>query len=381
MRPVKTIPILLASLLLVYPVQASDWAERALKRIATPPLGLPELHQPADNHATTDKIILGRKLFFDRRLSRNKTMSCAMCHVPEQGFGNNELATPIGVEGRSLKRNAPTILNVAYHRTMFHDGRDNALETQIYGPFLSNLEMANPSVGWLLQTIGGLEDYWGMFEKAFGEPVNARNLGAAIAAYQRTVLSANSSFDKWQYGGQKTALSEQAVQGLKLFKGKAACIRCHLIGKTSALFTDHKFHNTGIGVKSDIQAPADRGPVQVEISPGVTVPLPRRSVEAVGEKHQKDLGRLEVTNRPSDLYRFKTPILRNVAVTAPYMHDGSLRTLAEVVAFYNNGPSKALKPLHLSKKEQQALVAFLKSLTGDNINELIGEARSQPADN
>ncbi len=356
--------------------ETPDWSKRALQRIANPPLGLPAVLEPKDNPATAEKIALGRKLFFDRRLSSNGTMSCAMCHIPEQGFGNYELATPIGVEGRSLKRNAPTIFNVAYHRTMFHDGRDNALETQIYGPFLATAEMANPSVGWLLQTISGLEDYWGLFEKAFGGPVNAKNLGEAIASYQRTVLSANSPFDKWQYGNQKAALSAVAIKGLKLFKGKAGCARCHIIKKDSAIFTDHKFHNTGIGVKGDIEKPADKSPVVVEISPGITVPLPRSSVDAVGEGHQKDLGRMEVTDRPTDLYRFKTPILRNVALTAPYMHDGSLTTLAQVVAFYNEGPTNALPPLHLNQTEQAALVEFLQSLTGDNIAELVEEARN-----
>lgn len=352
------------------------WSERALARINNPPLGLPQVNEPVNNKATAAKISLGRKLFFDRRLSRNNTMSCAMCHIPEQGFGNTELATPIGVEGRSLNRNAPTIFNVAYQRTMFHDGRDNALETQVFGPFLADAEMANPSTGWLLQTIGGLEDYWGLFEKAFGAPVNPQNLGQALAAYQRSVLSANSPFDKWQYGQQKDALGPQEIAGMKLFKGKAGCARCHLIKKHYALFTDHKFHNTGIGIIGDIHKPAETGPVQVEIAPGQTVALPRASVDAVGEGHRKDLGRMGVTDRPGDLYRFKTPTLRNVALTGPYMHDGSLRTLKDVIAFYNKGPSKTLPPLNLSNQEQAALIAFLQSLTGDNVDQLILEART-----
>lgn len=355
---------------------ASDWSVTAAKRVASPPLGLPPVSVPSDNRVTPEKVKLGRKLFFDRRLSRNNTMSCAMCHIPEQGFGNQELATPIGVEGRSLKRNAPTIFNVAYQRLMFRDGRDTSLETQVFGPFLAKNEMANPSVGWLLQTIGGLEDYWGMFEKAFGTSVNMKNLGEAIASYQRTVLSANSPFDRWRYGGEKAAMSKPALAGFKLFTGKAQCARCHKIGKNSALFTDHKFHNTGIGNKSDKQKPTQTGPVKVEISPGVFVDLSRKSVDAVSEGHQKDLGRMEVTERPRDLYLFKTPSLRNVAITGPYMHDGSLSTLRQVVEFYNAGPAKGLKPLKLSNSEIKALVVFLKSLTGDNVTQLIKEARS-----
>ncbi len=344
----QTLLILLAVVLLPntalaqVDAQVNSWADRALNRIANPPLGLPPVVQPQNNPATKDKIILGRKLFFDRRLSRENKLSCVMCHIPKQGFGNDKIPVTVGFSGKFLRRNAPTIFNVAYQRTLFHDGRDNALETQIYGPFLSPDEMANPSVGWLLQTVSGLEDYWGVFEKAFGEPVNAQNLGQALAAYQRTILSANSPFDKWQYGGQKDAFSVAALTGLKLFKGKAGCVRCHVIKNDSAVFTDQKFHLTGIGVGS-----------------------------------KKDLGRMEVTGLKSDRYRFKTPSLRNIALTAPYMHDGSLPTLAKVVAFYNKGPAPTLPRLKLSVRERNALVAFLKSLTGDNVAELISETPAQ----
>lgn len=357
-------------------LHAADWAVTAVNRVSAPPLGLPKVPVPETNPVTPAKVRLGRKLFFDRRLSRNKTMSCAMCHIPEQGFGNRELATPVGVEGRTLKRNAPTIFNVAYQRFMFHDGRDTSLETQVFGPFLAQNEMANPSAGWLLQTIDGLEDYWGRFEKAFGEPVNIKNLGDAIAAYQRTVLSANSPFDRWRYGGKASAMSKQAIAGFRLFTGKARCSRCHLIGTKNALFTDHKFHNTGLGLKHDLQKQRQQGPVKVELAPGTYTRVSRKSVDSVSEGHQKDLGRMEVTGRPQDLYLFKTPGLRNVALTGPYMHDGSLTTLLQVVEFYNKGPTQDLKALHLTSPEKEALVAFLQSLTGDNVDELIREARS-----
>lgn len=343
MRLKHTVLILISILLLSNGAlaQTKDWSQRALNRIANPPLGLPPVPEPKTNKASVEKIALGRKLFFDIRLSRNGAISCALCHIPEQGFGDYDVATPVDTEGRSARRNSPTIFNVAYHSTLFHDGRDTSLETQIYGPFLDKAEMANPSIGWLLQTIAGLEDYWGLFEKAFGQRIDANNLGQALAAYQRSILSANSPFDKWQYGNQKQALGADAIRGLKLFKGKAGCVRCHLIGKDHALFTDHKFHNTGAGLK--IKA---------------------------------DFGRMEVTDEDVDIFRFKTPILRNVALTAPYMHDGSLQTLAAVVAFYNKGPAKALPALNLSSKEQADLVAFLNQLTGDNVAELIEEAKN-----
>jgi len=363
MRLIPTTLILIASIFLANRAiaQSSDWSLRALNRIANPPLGLPPVPEPQGNRATTEKITLGRKLFFDQRLSGSGAMSCATCHVPEQGFSDNQRARSVGAGGRLLKRNAPTLFNVAYQRTLFHDGREISLETQVFGPFLATTEMANPSAGWLLQTIGGLEDYWGLFEQAFGQPVNAKNLGEALASYQRTVLLANSPFDKWQYGNQKDALGASAIRGLRLFKGKAGCARCHLIKNNNALFTDHKFHNTGTGTDTGSQKPVERGPA--------------------GKENQKDLGRMKVTGNPADLYCFKTPTLRNIALTAPYMHDGSMRTLADVVAFYNKGPSRSLRPLHLSKAEQAALVAFLKSLTGDNVDELVSKAQTleQPA--
>lgn len=391
----------LASLLLAAPVPATaadypspralatgpsdpsvDWDRRAVARLRHPPLGLPTVPVPTDNPPTEAKVSLGRKLFFDRRLSANGTISCGICHVPEQGFTNNELATPVGVEGRSVRRNAPTIFHVAYEPAMFHDARDPSLETQIFGPLLARNEMAAPAIGWVLERIEDLPDYAGRFEAAFGAPVNVLNLGRALATYQRTVLSANSPFDRERFGGETGAMTAAARRGLALFEGRAGCVQCHPIGDKTALFTDHDLHNTGIGYRSDVETPSDSGPVMVEITPGVTVPLDRAAVDAVGGAHLKDLGRMEVTNDPDDLYRFKTPSLRNVALTAPYMHDGSLQTLGDVVRFYdrgghaNPGLDPAIRPLGLSDGEVADLVAFLKGLTGDNLDALIGDARS-----
>ncbi|MCB2102218.1 MAG: methylamine utilization protein MauG [Rhodobacterales bacterium] len=370
------------------PSIVTEWDHRALARIDQPPFGLPfVVPQPGDNPATVEKIALGRKLFFDRRLSHNGTMSCAMCHVPEQGFTQHELATPVGVEGRTVRRNAPTVLNVAYQRVLFHDARDDSLETQIFGPLLAHAEMANPSVGTVLATIRRAPDYAGLFEAAFGEPVNVRNLGQAIAAWERTLLSANAPFDRWRFGGERDAVSAAVKRGFNVFRGKGACTACHFVGGDDALFTDHEVHDTGIGFHNERERARNRNPVPVEIAPGVTVPLDRAAVEAVGEAPQKDLGRLEVTDDPDDLYRFKTPGLRNVALTAPYMHDGSLRTLEAVIDFYDRGgfpsPNRdpVLQPLHLTDGEKADLLAFLRSLTGDNIADLIADARSAPVGN
>lgn len=367
--------------------RAADFDQRAVSRLANPPLGLPPVPLPADNPPSAAKIALGRKLFFDRRLSHNGTMSCGICHVPEQGFTNNELARPIGTEGRSLRRNAPGLFNVAYARLLFHDGRETRLETQIISPLLARVEMDNPSIGYVIAKIESLPDYAGRFEAAFGGGPTIGRVGDAIASYERSLLSANSAFDRWFFARESKALSPRARAGFALFTGRAGCSACHLIGEKHALFTDDRFHDTGIGYYNSKVRPKAQAPVPVEIAPGVRVSVSRATLETIGLPPASDLGRHEVTLDPDDLWRFKTPSLRNVAVTAPYMHDGSLATLEEVVRFYNGGGhphpgiDPALRPLGLSDREVGALVAFLKSLTGDNLAELITDARSAAVGN
>jgi cytochrome c peroxidase len=354
----------------------------AVARIAAPPLGLPPVPVPEDNAPTLAKVALGRKLFFDRRLSHNGTMSCAMCHIPEQGFTNNELARPIGVEGRSLRRNAPTLLNVAYVKDLFHDGREVALETQVIGPLVERSEMANPSIGHVIARIRSLPDYAGLFERAFGAGPSPDRIGQAIASYERTLLSGRSPFDRWYFGGEAGALGPRAVEGFRLFTGKAGCVACHTIGARHALFSDGAFHDTGIGYYNTVVRPRERTPVPVELAPGVTVEMPREVVESVGDPDAADLGRHEVTLVPADVWKFRTPTLRNVALTAPYMHDGSLRTLEEVVGHYDRGAhghpglDPRLRRLGLTESEIAALVEFLGSLTGEGVADLVAEARA-----
>ena len=184
---------------------------QALTRTAAPPLGLPPVPVPDDNPLTAAKIRLGRKLFFDRRLSRNNTMSCAMCHVPEQAFTVNELAQAVGIEGRNLRRNAPTLLNVAYMETQFHDGRETSLETQVISPLLAHNEMANPSMGYLVQKLHRLEEYADLFVQAFQRGPSVETIGQALASYERTLLAAHSPFDRWYYGQQHEALSPLSI--------------------------------------------------------------------------------------------------------------------------------------------------------------------------
>jgi len=352
-----------------------------LEFVETPPLGLPAV--PGAEANDPAKIELGRKLFFDRRLSLNDTFSCAMCHVPEQGFTNNEIATAVGIEGRSVRRNSPTIFNVAYAELLFHDGREDRLEQQIWGPLLAHNEMGNPSVGYVLNKIRRIDDYDGLFEAAFdGRGVSMATLGSALASYQRTLVSGDSAFDRWYYGGDANALSTSAQRGFELFTGRAACSACHLIGKDSALFMDNQLHNTGLGYRESMGIRPQKQSVQV--APGVVLEIDRAIIDRVGEPALADVGRYEVTQNPYDRWKYKTPGLRNVELTAPYMHNGSMSTLRDVVEFYNaggvpnEGLSPLIRPLELNAQEQDDLVQFLESLTGSNVDTLVADAFAAP---
>ena len=343
-----------------------------------PALGLPPL--PVHEAATQAQIDLGRKLFMDRRLSSNNTLSCAMCHVPEQGFAAVELGTSVGMEGRSLRRNAPTVLNVAFVGAMFHDGRSPTLESQAWEPLLNPIEMGNSSAEALIGKIAAMPDYQGKFEAAFnGEAPGRTTVAKALAAYQRTLVSGNSRFDRWRYGNEKTALSAAEQAGFAVFAGKGRCIACHTAGEKTALFADGGFHNTGLGwARSNTPAQQHR----VQLAPGVFVEVSDQSLASVSEPIQTDTGRHEVTNRDADRWAYRTPSLRNVAITGPYMHDGSLATIEAVIDYYDQGgidnPGKdpLIAPLRLSDQEKRNLVAFLCTLTGDNTAALASQARA-----
>jgi len=360
----------------------SGSAANLLEIVKAKQLGLPELAAPADNQPDARKIALGRKLFFDRRLSRNKTMSCAMCHIPEQGFTNNELARPIGSEGRGLKRNAPTILNVAYYQRLFVDQREFSLEQQVWSPLLASNEMNNPSIGYVIETILHARDYAGLFQQAFGGPVTMRRVGQALAQYERTLISGDSRFDRWLYANEPLALNSSETLGYQLFTGKGGCSSCHLIQKDHALFTDQQAHNTGVGYGDSMLRPS--GEVSVQLAPGITANIDQARIASVGGVKANDVGIYEVTLNPVDRWKYRTPGLRNVALTAPYMHNGEMLTLEAVVDFYNRGGiphellSPLLKPLGLVADERAALVDFLKSLTGSNVKTLVSDAFAVP---
>ena len=345
----------------------------------TPPLGLPAVTSQLD----PAEIDLGRQLFFDRRLSKNETLSCAMCHIPEQGFTQNELATPVGHLGKGVRRNVPSLYNVAFAEALFLDGREQSLEAQIWSPLLANNEMANDSREAVLAKLASNDFYTKRFAEIFEEGLTQSTLGRALAAYQRALLSGDSPFDRWYFGGEELPIKKGsgaegypalAARGFAVFQDKG-CATCHRIDDSSALFTDGQFHNTGTGY---LRASRALRPPSVQLAPGIFV-VP--TVDAETETFTDD-GRYEVTGREADKWRYRTPSLRNVALTGPYMHDGSVATLEAVVAFYaeGGGGDPAQDPrtqsVQLTQSDQDALVAFLKTLTSSHVDALVSDARS-----
>ena len=325
-------------------------------------LGLPPV--PAVTAGTPQMRRLGEKLFFDRSLSTNGTLSCAMCHIPAQAYASNQSALSIGMEGRTLRRNAPSLYNVVFKKYLFHDGRETDLGAQVWGPLLAPDEMGNPGIGPLLTRIAQDKDYGQAFKAAFpGEGVTMVTLGRAIAAYEATLLKADSRFDRAFYGGDRAALTAEEWRGYEIFSSKGGCVACHEIGATSALFADQSWHDTGVAFR-----PRRREKPGVELAPGVKTSLPLSTFVSDRPDSRSDLGRFEITKNPADRWAFITPSLRGVKATWPYMHDGSFATLQEVVEFYDSGGGPnpnldtRLKPLGLTDDEKAALVAFLKSL-------------------
>ncbi|MCS6290639.1 MAG: c-type cytochrome [Nitrospira sp.] len=286
---------------------------------------------PSSNLNYTAKIELGKQLYFDGRLSKNNAISCAFCHNPGTGFADPR-QTSIGVGGGIGGRQSPTVYNTGLNHVQFWDGRARSLEEQAIGPIHNPVEMAETHEH-VVAKLGKIKGYQQQFRAVFGTDVNLQGIAEAIAAYERTVLSTNSTFDKYVLGDQK-AMDAAAVRGLTLFKGKARCILCH----NGPNFTDNQFHNLGV---------PQVGPMK------------------------EDLGRFVVSRAEKDRGAFKTPTLRSIIETAPYMHDGAFKTLEEVVEFLDQGGgsnpnlSPLVKPLNLTADEKSDLVAFLKALTGE----------------
>lgn len=289
------------------------------------PHGLSAVEFPKDNLQTPEKVALGRQLFFDGRLSRDNKVSCASCHDPSKGFSNGEqFAT--GVEGKKGGRNAPTIINSAYNRYQFWDGREPSLEAQAVGPIQNPIEMNMP-LSEVVAKLNKIEGYRKQFKAVFGTDVTAEAIGKALASYERTIICGDAPYDRFK-AGDKKALSESAQRGMALFFGRANCSACH----SGNNFTDNSFHNIGIGMKAD----------------------------------KPDIGRQKISKLAGDCGSFKTPTLREIARTAPYMHDGSIKTLEEVVEHYAKGGQandyldEGVYELKVSAAEKADIVAFLK---------------------
>src|SRR5579884_766565 len=288
---------------------------------------------PKGNPLTKEKIALGRELYFDPRLSADETVSCASCHNPQLAFTDGQKAS-VGIRGQIGIRSAPTIINRVFSKVQFWDGRPSSLEEQAKGPMINPIEMGNKNYDDVVKRLRNIKGYREGFKGAFGtEDFTIEQVAEAIASFERTVVSGNSPFDKFESGGDEKAISESAKRGLDIFRDKGRCSECH----AGFNFTDEKFHNTGAGM----------------------------------DKPNPDLGRYEITKKEEDKGAFKTPTLREIARTGPYMHDGSLKTLEEVVEFYDKGGiknpnlDKEMKPLNLTEEEKKDLVEFLKTLNGE----------------
>lgn len=290
-----------------------------------PLLGLPSVPVPADNPMTAEKIALGKQLYFDGRLSADNKVSCASCHDPAKGFSNGDrFAT--GVEGKKGGRSAPTVINTAYGSLQFWDGRAKTLEDQALGPIQNPIEM-NMTLEAVIKKLNGIEGYKSQFKKVFGtDGATADGIAKAIAAYERTVISGNAPYDKFKAGDTK-ALSESAQRGMKLFFGKAHCSACH----AGPSLTDNSFHNIGVGM----------------------------------DKKDFDKGRADISKLSGDTGAFKTPTLREIAKSGPYFHDGSAKTLEEVVDHYLKGgiPNEWLDEeifnIKIASAEKADLVKFM----------------------
>jgi cytochrome c peroxidase len=300
------------------------------------PKGLPPIPWPEKNPYDKKKAELGRLLYFDKRLSSDGSISCGSCHAIQKAYTDN-MPVSVGIKGQKGTRNSPTVINSAYLKTLFWDGRAKSLEEQCKGPIGNPKEMTlatDPHLAHMecekrVKKIGG---YCDLFKEIFGSgECTIDQISEAIATYERTVLSGNSPYDKYM-AGDTNAMTKEQIRGLKVFQD-SGCVNCH----SGPNFSDGKFYNIGIGYPSD----------------------------------NPDLGRYLITKKDEDKGAFEVPILREVSKTFPYMHDGSLKTLEDVVQYYNRGGNKnenlnpLIYPLNLFDEDVQALVSFLKALDGD----------------
>ena len=364
----KAALVVLGALIAGCAAQAADTAGSG------PPLGLPPVPVPAHNPQSEAKVALGKKLFHDKRFSSTGEVACANCHDATKAFTDSPLAVSEGIKKLNGTRNAPTVINAAYMKTQFWDGRSPDLEDQALHPFLNPVEMGLKTHDPILKIVRKDKDYARAFQEVFGrsgDAITMKEVTQAIAAFERTIVAGNSPFDRWYFGGEPTALNESQKRGFHLFVNKGRCVSCHRVEQTQAVFTDGRFHNVGVGI-STIQGDVP-GLAKEFLKAKAT--LAEVDIKVLGDKRTSELGRFAVSRGFDDMGSFKTPTLRNVAVTAPYFHDGSLKTLREVIVHYNNGGvtkegdpvndflSGGIRPLNLTDAEIDDLVAFMEALT------------------
>jgi cytochrome c peroxidase len=319
------------------------------------------------------RVALGQKLFFEPRLSGNGTVACATCHDPDRAFTDGRPVS-VGIHGRVGQRNAPTILNAFYNKHQFWDGRVTTLEQQAALPITNPSEMGSVSIGDAVSRIASDKDYQAQFTQAFGRGVNEQDLLSAIADYERTLASFDSPFDHF-IAGEANAISDSAKRGWELFNTKARCHLCHALTedqRDTTLFIDNDFHNIGIGILRHRVGPLAQQ-AESELAQGHLSDIDAAAITS----EMSALGRFLVTKKQSDIASFKTPGLRNLLVTGPYFHDGSMQTLWDVMDHYNKGDGitdpwldKDMQPLALTESEIDDVVGFLASLTSPQYTEV-----------
>jgi len=354
---------------------------------SSPPLGLPPVPVPEGNPQTPEKVALGDKLFHDTRFSSTGEVSCATCHAAEKAFTDSPLKTSEGINKLTGTRNAPTVLNSAYMTTLFWDGRSPDLEDQSQHPFVNPVEMGLEDHRPILDVVRSDPEYVEAFKDVFAksaDEVGMTEVMMAIAAFERTLIAGDSPFDHYYFTGKASALTEQQKRGFDIFVNKGRCVSCHIIEQTQAVFTDNRFHNIGVGINS-IQ---DDVPEIASEFLRADASLAEVDIQVLTDPRTSELGRFVVTHGFDGVGAFKTPTLRNIALTAPYMHDGSIATLRDVVVHYNNGGvtkkddpvndflSGGIRPLNLTEQEIDDLVAYLESLTSEEYAHLAGDAGS-----
>jgi len=335
--------------------------------VAHPPARLDpviwQAYVPKDNELTAARVALGRKLYFDTRLSADGTVACATCHDVTRGF-TDQLKVSEGIKNQLGQRNAPTVLNTALLETVFLDGRSPTLDHQARQPIINPIEMGMPDGEAAVKAIAGDPEYQKAFQEAYGRPVNFEDIGRAIGAFERTLIFLDSPFRRFLEGDQ-SAISADAKAGWDLFNGKARCVTCHPMNLSNPLGTDNRFHNIGVSARhQDFEALAAKALKLLKDDPSE-----KKLDELALSTPMSELGRFMVTKNRADIGAFRTSILLNVGITPPYMHDGSLPTLWDVMDHYNKGGEPnpfldgGMEPLALSEREIDQVVAFLFSLT------------------